>query len=230
MSLRDLFIAQKLPVLQVATLRECNMQHSYISDATNHATSAQHECEDASLPTVSGATNHATFVQQQLKTNVAWREQLQEHAQPDATLDIATDEGNQDLPLLAAVVEFDTLIERLCDLSKYPADVREEMRQVLKKMAPVNVLDELNAVREQVRTLEAGEKAATADDRITCRECSNRRAYDGLCKIATPGGIVNAVRTYEPDALLPHRCAGFAPEPNATDQRSGLARWPDLDG
>jgi len=60
-------------------------------------------------------------------------------------------EPAQDLPLLAALAEFDALIERLCDLCRFPADVRENMRQARRRMAPGNVPAELDAVREHVR-------------------------------------------------------------------------------
>ena len=136
-------------------------------------------------------------------------------------------EPAQDLPLLAALAEFDALIERLCDLSRYPADVREEMRQARRCMAPGNVSAELDAVRELVKRAKAGD-AGLADDRITCRDCANRRTYDGACKVAEVGGMVNARRGYVPDATLPHRCEGFLPKANAEDKRTGAERWPNL--
>jgi len=136
-------------------------------------------------------------------------------------------EPAQGLPLLAALAEFDALIERLCDLSRYPADVREEMRQARRRMAPDNVPAELDAVRELVKRAEAGD-VGFPDDRITCRDCANRRIYDGVCKVADIGGAVNAMRGYVPDATLPHRCAGFVPKSSAEDKRTGAERWPDL--
>jgi hypothetical protein len=136
-------------------------------------------------------------------------------------------EPAQDLPLLAALAEFDALIERLCDLSRYSADLREELRQARRCMAPGNVPAELDAVRELVKRAEAGD-SALADDRITCRDCANRRTYDGVCKVAEVGGTVNAMRGYVPDATLPHRCAGFLPKANAEDRRTGAERWPKL--
>ena len=136
-------------------------------------------------------------------------------------------EPAQDLPLLAALAEFDGLIERLCDLSRFPADVREEMRQARRCMAPGNVSAELDAVRELVKRAEAGD-AGVADDRITCRDCVNRRTYDGACKVASIGGTVNAMQGYAPDATMPHRCAGFLPKATAEDKRTGAERWPNL--
>lgn len=140
----------------------------------------------------------------------------------------ADTEPAQDLPLLAALAEFDALIERLCDVSRYPADVREEMRQARRRMSPDNLRLELPVMREHLARAEAGDRAAVADDRITCRECVNRRPYDGACKIASPGGTVTAVVGYVPDATLAHRCDGFMPKPGATDQRDGAARWRGL--
>ena len=72
--------------------------------------------------------------------------------------DAADTEPAQDLPLLAALAEFDALIDRLCDLSRYPADVREEMRQARQHMAPCNVPAELDAVRDLVKRAESGER------------------------------------------------------------------------
>ena len=137
-------------------------------------------------------------------------------------------ELSQDLPLLAALAEFDALIERLCDLRNHPADVREQMRQVLRRMAPYNVPGELDAVRELVKQAEAGDLSMLSDDRITCRNCW-KRAPNGICGIAKPGGIVNAKVGYIPDALLPHRCPGFIPKTVGGDQRTGAERWPGLD-
>ena len=64
-------------------------------------------------------------------------------------------EPAQDLPLLAALAEFDALIDRLCELSKHPPEVREEMRRVRYGMAPCNVPRELEEVRELVRRAES---------------------------------------------------------------------------
>lgn len=65
------------------------------------------------------------------------------------TPEVANDDSDpaQDLPLLAAAEEFETLIERLCDLRRYPADVREEMRATRKRMSPNNVRAELSWLR-----------------------------------------------------------------------------------
>ena len=49
-----------------------------------------------------------------------------------------------------------------------------------------------------------------ADDRRTCRECSNLRG--ATCSVATPGGALSAQRGYRPGALWqdePHRCDTF---------------------
>ena len=64
--------------------------------------------------------------------------------------------GGPDLPLLAAIAEFDALIERLCDLSKHSPNVRERMRQVRRHMAPVNIPRELESVRCLVKHIEVG--------------------------------------------------------------------------
>ena len=73
-------------------------------------------------------------------------------------------EPSRNLPLLAALAEFDQLIERLCDLSRYPADMREEMRQARRHMAPGRVTAELEAVRNLVKKAEAS-NATSADKR-----------------------------------------------------------------
>lgn len=57
----------------------------------------------------------------------------------------------QDLPLLAALAEFDGLIERLCDARAWPDAVRTEMREARRRMSPDNVRKELPYMRQQVR-------------------------------------------------------------------------------
>ena len=133
-----------------------------------------------------------------------------------------------DLSLLAAVNEFEALIERLCGLRRHPPDIRAQLRAASHRMMPARVPDELEAMRALVERVEAEEREIPADDRIICRACRNRRTSDGVCKIAAPGDIVSATHGYTPDSLLLHRCAGFTPQPNATDQRAGLERWPSL--
>jgi len=69
-------------------------------------------------------------------------------------------EPAQDLPLLAALAEFDALIERLCDLSRYPADVRENMRQARRRMSPDNLRLELPVMREHLARAEGKARVA----------------------------------------------------------------------
>ena len=48
------------------------------------------------------------------------------------------------------------------------------------------------------------------DDRRTCRQCANLK--DGICSIASPGGVVSAQNGYRPGAMFleyPHRCEAF---------------------
>ena len=145
----------------------------------------------------------------------------------------AANEGGEpapDLPLLAAVNEFEALIERLCDLRQHPAAIRAQLRAASHRMMPARVSVELDAMRTLVGHLEAAERAIPADDRITCIACANRRSFDRVCKVASIGGVVNAVRGYVPDAEPSHRCAGFVPHLDAPDQRAGVDRWPGLAG
>lgn len=60
-----------------------------------------------------------------------------------------------DLPLLAALAEFDALIDRLCAWSKHPPAVREEMRRIRFGMAACNVPREIEVVRELVKLAES---------------------------------------------------------------------------
>lgn len=53
----------------------------------------------------------------------------------DAPADDDTDAG-PDLPLLAAVQEFEALIDRLCDLSRYDDDTRRRMHDARCHMSP----------------------------------------------------------------------------------------------
>lgn len=63
------------------------------------------------------------------------------------------------------------------------------------------------------------------DDRRCCRQCLNLRGE--VCLIATPGGLVSARRGYRP-VNLPMRCAGYMPDVDDADLRSGQGRWPGL--
>lgn len=227
MSLRDLFAVESKPMLHVAAVRECNMQHQPCEAATSNATLVPHARGKPCVPTLSDATHLATLVQHAPKTTVAHSQVFALGNRTRATPADGSEELSQDLPLLAALAEFDALIERLCDLRNHPADVREQMRQVLRRMAPYNVPGELDAVRELVKQAEAGDLSMLSDDRITCRNCW-KRAPNGICGIAKPGGIVNAKVGYIPDALLQHRCPGFIPKTVGGDQRTGAERWPDL--
>ena len=71
----------------------------------------------------------------------------------------------QDLPLLSTLADFDALLDRLCDLFRYPADMREEMRQARRRMAPGNVPAELDAMRELVNSIEAVNHRSIAERR-----------------------------------------------------------------
>ena len=59
-------------------------------------------------------------------------------------------EPSQDLPLLAALVEFDALIGRLCDLRGYDDETRGIMRATRCRMSPDNIRAELPIVRRRV--------------------------------------------------------------------------------
>ncbi|MFZ4538703.1 MAG: hypothetical protein ACOYNV_20575 [Propionivibrio sp.] len=63
--------------------------------------------------------------------------------------------------------------------------------------------------------LERGLTPVIADDRRTCRQCSNL-SYTGACSAAKPGGALSAVKGYRPGALWlenPHRCEAFEGKP-----------------
>ena len=66
------------------------------------------------------------------------------------------------------------------------------------------------------------------DDRRTCMQCLNLRQR--ACGIAKPerGALVVANHGYRPAPETLHRCAGYQPNKNDPDQRSGLERWPGL--
>lgn len=59
-------------------------------------------------------------------------------------------ELSQDLPLLAALDEFDALIERLCDLRRYDDATRNTMRETRLRMSPDSVRAELPLMRKFV--------------------------------------------------------------------------------
>ena len=59
-------------------------------------------------------------------------------------------ELSQDLPLLAALDEFDALIERLCDLRRYDDATRNTMRATRLRMSPDAVRAELPRMRKFV--------------------------------------------------------------------------------
>jgi hypothetical protein len=138
-------------------------------------------------------------------------------------------EPAQSLPIQSSFAEFERLFARLASLARYPADFcAEVLSNVRARMTPENARAEIDVVRELIIEWELAALPLQEDDRITCRDCVNRRTYDGVCKAAEVGGMVNAMRGYVPDATLPHRCAGFTPKPSAEDKRTGAERWPNL--
>ena len=139
-------------------------------------------------------------------------------------------EPAQDLPLLAAVNEFEALIDRLCDLRKHSPETRAQLRAASRRMMPARVPVELDALRALVGRVEGMDRGIPPDDRVTCIECANRRLPGGVCKVASIGGTVCAVRGYVPNDEQSHRCAGFVPYLDALDQRAGVDRWPGLAG
>ena len=64
------------------------------------------------------------------------------------------------------------------------------------------------------------------DDRRTCDQCANLLP-SGICKAASPGGLVSAAKNYRP-VDIPRRCEGYAPGATDTDRRPGRERWPGL--
>jgi hypothetical protein len=66
---------------------------------------------------------------------------------------------------------------------------------------------------------------ADTDDRRTCSQCLNLRGR--ICGIAKPEAraLVVANAGYRPQADTLHRCAGYLPDTNDTDQRPGGERW-----
>ncbi|MBN8518470.1 MAG: hypothetical protein J5X22_05135 [Candidatus Accumulibacter sp.] len=70
-------------------------------------------------------------------------------------------------------------------------------------------------------------KAIADDDRRCCSQCGNLRG--GVCVVARPGGRVSAIVGYRPASPdMPQRCAGYAPNANDTNQRTGREHWPGL--
>lgn len=67
----------------------------------------------------------------------------------DALANDDTDAG-PDLPLLAAVQEFEALIERLCDLSRYDDDTRRRMHTARCHMSPESLCNDLPRMRALV--------------------------------------------------------------------------------
>ncbi len=59
------------------------------------------------------------------------------------------------------------------------------------------------------------------DDRRYCRQCQ-QLSLGGFCRSEV------TARGYEPLDHLPRRCAGYLPEPEEEDQRTGAQRWPSL--
>ena len=90
-------------------------------------------------------------------------------------------------------------------------------------------VDALAYFLEQADQRAAQAECALPDDRITCRQCANRRPFDGRCQVAGPAGEVIASFSYTPDATMKRRCEGYAPKSSDADQRSGRQRWPGLE-
>ncbi len=61
----------------------------------------------------------------------------------------------------------------------------------------------------------------TDDERRYCRQCQHL-SLGGICRSDV------TARGYEPLDHLPRRCAGYLPEPEEQDQRTGTQRWPSL--
>lgn len=151
---------------------------------------------------------------------------------PTTEIKAANDAGNaekQHLPIQSSFAMFESLFARLAALASYPVDFcAEVLEKVRASLTPENAQAEIDVVRELIAEWELTAIPAPADDRITCRDCANRRTYDGVCEVAEVGGMVNAMRGYVPDATLPLRCAGFLPKATAEDKRIGAERWPNL--
>lgn len=71
---------------------------------------------------------------------------------PELLAILANDDSEpaQDLPLLAVLVEFDALIERLSDLRRYDDETRGLMRTIRSRMSPDSIRTELPIVRRRV--------------------------------------------------------------------------------
>lgn len=67
---------------------------------------------------------------------------------------------------------------------------------------------------------------ATDDDRRRCTQCLNLRGR--VCSVAIPGGLVSAIRGYQPMRDVLQRCAGYLPDATDNDQQTGNERWPVL--
>ena len=64
---------------------------------------------------------------------------------PSRQISAANDDSEpaQDLPLLAACEEYQALIERLCDLSRYDDDTRRRMHAARCRMSPESLWNDL---------------------------------------------------------------------------------------
>ena len=95
-------------------------------------------------------------------------------------------------------------------------------QQTVAKVASVSV-----AKPAEAETLDVCRRdpAATDDDRRLCTQCLNLRS--GVCIVAKPGGVVSAIRGYQPALVdILQRCAGYSPNASDTDQSAGRERWP----
>lgn len=89
--------------------------------------------------------------------------------------------------------------------------------------------EERAAICEHDGGLSADDAEAVAwleDERRRCCHCLNLLVH-GVCKVASPQGIVVANRGYRPVDTL-RRCEGYRPCPDDPDQRPGRERWPGL--
>lgn len=93
--------------------------------------------------------------------------------------------------------------------------------------------EERAAIAEFAGGLDRGAAESLAweeDNRRRCTQCTKRRPYDGVCKVAATikGALVIANRSYTPDPVQLWRCEGYTPKAGDSDQRTGVERWPGL--
>lgn len=115
---------------------------------------------------------------------------------------------------------------RVCDACGDKPEQRERMFADLASY-PSNrhawLTDYLNGEADR---LEPPTPEGLGDDRRTCNQCTNFRAW--RCLAAWRGQLPATSRQYHPDPSMLRRCEGYQPGADDIDRRHGRDRWPGL--